>query len=213
MGLLSYMFASDNTRSLKKLNKIVDVIDSLAEKYASMSDAELQGQTAIFKERLANGETLDKILPEAFAVVREASTRVLGLRHFRVQLIGGIVLHQGRIAEMRTGEGKTLTATTAIYLNALTGNNVHLVTVNEYLATSQAEKMGKLYNFLGLTIGCTLAGQTAEGARDKRLDEPRQHDSRPSVEDGPDQRRPDETGEAVRRAILYGCWRLRRLSV
>ena len=162
MGLLSYIFASDNTRSLRKLNKIADIIESKAERYSAMTDDELKGQTNVLKARLQAKETLDDILPDAFAVVREASTRVLGLRHFRVQLIGGIVLHQGRIAEMRTGEGKTLTATTAIYLNALTGNNVHLVTVNEYLATSQAEKMGKLYNFLGLTIGCTLAGQNAE---------------------------------------------------
>lgn len=162
MGLFSYLFASDNKRSLIKIEKIVKKIEDKAGMYADMTDAELQEQTPKLKERLANGETLNDILPDAFALVREASTRVLGQRHFHVQLIGGIVLHQGRIAEMRTGEGKTLTATTAVYLNALTGNNVHVITVNEYLATSQAEMMGKLYKFLGLTIGVTLSGQSPE---------------------------------------------------
>ena len=162
MGLFSYLFASDNKRSLIKIEKIIALIDEKADKYAKMSDDELQAQTPVLKERLKNGETTDDILPDAFALVREASTRVLGQRHFHVQLIGGVVLHQGRIAEMRTGEGKTLTATTAVYLNALTGNNVHVITVNEYLATYQAEIMGKLYKFLGLTIGCTLSGQSPE---------------------------------------------------
>ncbi len=162
MGLFSYLFSSDNTRSLKKIEKIVAKIEEKAESYANMSDSELQSQTDILKNRLKQGETLDDILPDAFAVVREASTRVLHQRHFHVQLIGGVVLHQGRIAEMKTGEGKTLTATTAVYLNALNGTNVHVITVNEYLATSQAEMMGKLYKFLGLTIGVTLANQSPE---------------------------------------------------
>lgn len=162
MGLFSYIFASDNKRSLMKIEKIIKAIDELEEDYKSMTDDELQQQTPILKQRLAEGETLDDILPDAFALVREASTRVLGKRHFHVQLIGGVVLHQGRIAEMGTGEGKTLTATTAVYLNALTGKNVHLITVNEYLATSQAEQMGKLYKFLGLTIGVTLANQSPQ---------------------------------------------------
>lgn len=162
MGLFSYLFASDNKRSLMKIEKTVKLIEDLEDKYKAMSDDELQAQTPILKQRLKDGETLDNILPDAFALVREASTRVLNKRHFHVQLIGGIVLHQGRIAEMGTGEGKTLTATTAVYLNALTGKNVHVVTVNEYLATSQAEEMGKLYKFLGLTIGCTLSGQSPE---------------------------------------------------
>ena len=161
MGLFSYLFASDNKRSLNKIEKIVKQIEDKADFYAAMSDEELQNQTPVLKDRLKAGETTDQILPDAFAVVREAATRVLGMRHFHVQLIGGVVLHQGRIAEMRTGEGKTLTATTAVYLNALTGKNVHVITVNEYLATTQAEMMGKLYKFLGLTIGCTLAGQQA----------------------------------------------------
>ncbi|MBQ8615648.1 MAG: DEAD/DEAH box helicase, partial [Clostridia bacterium] len=162
MGLFSYLFASDNTRSLMKIEKIVKTIEDKADTYSSMTDEELQAQTPALKERLKQGETLEQILPDAFAVVREAATRVLGQRHFHVQLIGGVVLHQGRIAEMRTGEGKTLTATTAVYLNALTGKNIHVITVNEYLATYQAEIMGRLYKFLGLTIGVTLSGQTPE---------------------------------------------------
>ncbi len=162
MGLFSYLFASDNKRSLMKIEKIVKKIEDKSDYYAKMTDSELQSQTNILKERLSNGETTNDILPDAFAVVREAATRVLNQRHFHVQLIGGVVLHQGRIAEMKTGEGKTLTATTAVYLNALTGKNVHLITVNEYLATSQAEAMGKLYKFLGLTIGVTLSGQSPE---------------------------------------------------
>ena len=162
MGLFSYLFASDNKRSLMKIEKIVKKIEDKADIYAQMSDSELQSQTNILKERLNNGETTNDILPDAFAVVREAATRVLNQRHFHVQLIGGVVLHQGRIAEMKTGEGKTLTATTAVYLNALTGKNVHLITVNEYLATYQAEMMGKLYKFLGLTIGVTLSVQSPE---------------------------------------------------
>lgn len=161
MGLFSYLFSSDNRRSINKIEKVIEKIDAKSDLYSAMSDAELQSQTNILKERL-NQETVEDILPDAFAVVREAATRVLGQRHFHVQLIGGIVLHQGRIAEMRTGEGKTLTATTAVYLNALTGKNVHVITVNEYLATSQAEMMGKLYKFLGLTIGVTLSGQSPE---------------------------------------------------
>ncbi len=162
MGLFSYLFASDNKRSLMKIEKIVKQIEEKGDFYAAMSDEELQNQTPILKEKLKNGETMETILVDAFAVVREAATRVLGQRHFHVQLIGGVVLHQGRIAEMRTGEGKTLTATTAVYLNALTGKNVHVITVNEYLATYQAELMGRLYKFLGLTIGVTLSGQTPE---------------------------------------------------
>jgi len=162
MGIFSYLFASDNTRSLRKIEKIVKLVEDKADEYSKLTDAELQAQTPVLKERLKNGETMEDILPDAFAVVREAATRVLNQRHFHVQLIGGVVLHQGRIAEMRTGEGKTLTATTAVYLNALAGKNVHVITVNEFLATSQAEQMGKLYKFLGLTIGVTLSGQTPE---------------------------------------------------
>ncbi|MDD4350893.1 MAG: preprotein translocase subunit SecA [Clostridia bacterium] len=159
MGLLSYIFASDNSRYLKKLDKIAQKIEDKSDFFASLSDDELRDFTPKLKNRLANGESINDILPDAFALVREASTRVLKERPYHVQLIGGIVLHQGRIAEMRTGEGKTLTATMPSYLNAIAGIPVHIVTVNEYLATYQSEKMGKLYKFLGLTVGVSLAGQ------------------------------------------------------
>jgi len=128
----------------------------------ALSDEQLKAKTPEFKRRLSQGETLDDLLPEAFAVVREASRRVLGMRHFRVQLIGGVVLHQGRIAEMKTGEGKTLVATLPVYLNALEGKGVHVVTVNDYLATRDSEWMGKLYNFLGLSVGLIVHGLTNE---------------------------------------------------
>ena len=130
----------------------------MADEYKAMSDAQLQGKTAEFKARLAQGETLDDLLPEAFATVREAADRVLGLRPYRVQLVGGIVLHQGRIAEMRTGEGKTLVATLPAYLNALTGRGVHIVTVNDYLAKRDSEWMGKVHRFLGLSVGLIIHG-------------------------------------------------------
>lgn len=165
MGLFN-IFQSDNKRSLKKLNKMVDIIESLEPKYQAMDNATLQSQTQVLKDRLAKGETLDDILYDAFAVVREASVRVLGMRHFRVQLIGGIVLHQGRIAEMRTGEGKTLVSTLPAYLNALTGKGVHIVTVNEYLAGRDAEWMGKVHRFLGLTVGCSFAGMSPQQKRE-----------------------------------------------
>ena len=152
----------DNKRSIKKLQKIADKIDALEDKYLSMTDDELREQTDVLKDRLRNGETLDQILPDAYAVVREASTRVLHMRHFNVQLLGGIVLHQGRIAEMRTGEGKTLVSTLPAYLNALTGKPVHIVTVNEYLAKRDAEWMGKIHRFLGLKVGCVYSAQTPE---------------------------------------------------
>ena len=152
-------------KELKKFNKIVDTIDSLESKFESMSDKDLKDMTNVFKERLANGETLDDILPEAFAVVREASKRVLGMRHYRVQLIGGIVLHQGRIAEMKTGEGKTLVGTAPVYLNALTGKGVHVVTVNDYLAKRDKEQMGKVYEFLGMTVGVIVHGQDPQTRR------------------------------------------------
>ena len=159
MGFLDNLFNMADKKELKKFNKIVDSIDSLEPKFESMSDKELKDMTNVFKERLANGETLDDILPEAFAVVREASKRVLGMRHYRVQLIGGIVLHQGRISEMKTGEGKTLVGTAPVYLNALTGKGVHVVTVNDYLAKRDKEQMGKVYEFLGMTVGVIVHGQ------------------------------------------------------
>ena len=159
MGLFSYFANFDNNRSLKKLEKIASKVEELDNKYASMTDDELKAQTEILKERLKNGETLDDILPDAFAVVREASFRVLKMKHFHVQIIGGIVLHQGRIAEMKTGEGKTLVSTLPAYLNALSGKPVHIVTVNEYLAKRDAEWMGKIHRFLGLKVGVVYSNQ------------------------------------------------------
>ena len=165
MGFLKWLFDSDNRRSLKKFTAMAESIEALEEKYAAFSDEELKACTPSFKEKLAKGETLDDILPDAFAVVREASKRVLSMRHFKVQLIGGICLHQGRIAEMRTGEGKTLVATLPTYLNALAGEGVHVVTVNDYLAKRDAEWMGKVHRFLGLTVGVAIAGMKNEDKR------------------------------------------------
>ena len=149
----------DNKRNLKKLEKIAAKVEDLADKYKSMSDEELKNQTQILKDRFKNGETLDNLLPDAYAVVREAATRVLNMRHFHVQILGGIVLHQGRIAEMCTGEGKTLVSTLPAYLNALSGDPVHIVTVNEYLAKRDSEWMGKVHRFLGLSVGYIYSGQ------------------------------------------------------
>lgn len=161
-NILEKIFGSYSDKEIKRLMPIVDKIDSLKDKYSSMTDEELKGMTDKFRERLGNGETLDDILPEAFAVVREASTRVLGMTHFRVQLLGGIVLHQGRIAEMKTGEGKTLVATLPAYLNALEGKGVHIVTVNDYLARRDSEWMGQIHRFLGLSVGCIVHDLTPE---------------------------------------------------
>lgn len=156
MGILEKIFGTYSDRELKRIDPIVKKIEALEDEYRKLTDEELKAKTPEFKERLKNGETLDDILPEAFATVREASDRVHHERHFRVQLIGGIVLHQGRIAEMKTGEGKTRVATLPLYLNALTGKGVHLVTVNDYLAKTQGEMMSELYSFLGLTTGIIL---------------------------------------------------------
>ncbi len=158
MGLLEAIFGTKNDREIKKMRKIVDKINALEPEYEKLSDEELRGKTEEFKKRLAEGQTLDDILVEAFAVVREGSKRVLRMRHYDVQLIGGIVLHEGKITEMKTGEGKTLVATTAIYLNALTGKGVHVITVNDYLAQRDREQMGQLYSFLGLTSGVIING-------------------------------------------------------
>ena len=156
MGLLTKIFGTYSDHELKKIYPVADKIEALEEEYKALTDAQLQAKTAEFKERLQNGETTDDILPEAFATVREAADRVLGLRPYRVQLIGGIVLHQGRIAEMKTGEGKTLVATLPAYLNALTGQGVHIVTVNDYLAKRDSEWMGKVHRFLGLSVGLII---------------------------------------------------------
>ena len=158
MGLMEKIFGDLNEKEVKKIGKIVDQVEALDEQMQALSDEELQAKTPEFRERLQNGETLDDILPEAFAVCREGAWRSLGMKHFRVQLIGGVVLHQGRISEMKTGEGKTLVATLAAYLNALEGKGVHVITVNDYLAKRDAEWMGKLYSFLGLTVGCVIHG-------------------------------------------------------
>ena len=166
MGFFSKMFGSYSDRELKSIYPIVDKIEAMADEYKAMSDAELQAKTPEFKTRLQSGETLDDILPEAFATVREASRRVLGLYPYRVQLVGGVVLHQGRIAEMKTGEGKTLVATLPAYLNALTGNGVHIVTVNDYLAKRDSEWMGKVHRFLGLTVGLVGRVSGVKGGQD-----------------------------------------------
>lgn len=160
MGIMRKLLGTNSKREVKKIAPIVDKIDALADEYKALSDEELRGKTAEFKTRLANGESLDDILPEAFATCREAADRVLGLRPYRVQLIGGIILHQGRIAEMKTGEGKTLVATLPAYLNALSGEGVHIVTVNDYLAKRDSEWMGKVYRFLGLEVGLIVHGLT-----------------------------------------------------
>ena len=181
MGLLKSIFGDYSSRELKSIYPIVDKIEALGDEYKALTDAELQAKTPEFKERLANGETLDDILPEAFATVREAADRVLGMRPYRVQLVGGIVLHQGRIAEMKTGEGKTLVATLPAYLNALTGKGVHVVTVNDYLAKRDSEWMGKVHRFLGLKVGLIIHGLTAAAAQGRLR---RRHHLRHQQRDG-----------------------------
>lgn len=162
MGLMEKIFGDLNVKEIKKIEKIVDRIEAFEEPMQSLTDEELKAKTIEFKERITAGESLDDLLPEAFAVCREASWRSLGMKHFRVQLIGGVVLHQGRISEMKTGEGKTLVATLPVYLNALEGKGIHVVTVNDYLAKRDMEWMGKLYTFLGLTVGCVVHGISNE---------------------------------------------------
>ncbi len=166
MGFLEKIFGTHSQNELKRIYPIVDHIEALEPEMQKLSDEELRDKTREFKERLGNGETLDDILPEAFATVREAASRTLGMRHYRVQLIGGIILHQGRIAEMRTGEGKTLVSTLPAYLNALTGEGVHIVTVNDYLAKRDAEWMGQVHEFLGLTVGVVLNSMTNDERRE-----------------------------------------------
>ena len=156
-GLLKKIFGSRNDRLIRQYKSTVRKINALEPEMAALSDEALRGKTAEFRQRVADGETLDALLPEAFAVVREAGKRVHGMRHFDVQLVGGMVLHNGKIAEMRTGEGKTLVATLPAYLNALGGKGVHVITVNDYLASRDAEWMGRIYGFLGLTTGCNLS--------------------------------------------------------
>ncbi len=165
LNILNKMF-DFNKKELKRLEKIADQVEALASQMASLSDEALQAKTPEFKQRYENGESLDDLLPEAFAVAREAAKRVLGLYPYRVQIMGAASLHEGNISEMKTGEGKTLTSTMAVYLNALTGKGVHVVTVNEYLATRDATEMGELYNWLGLTVGLNLNSLDKEEKRE-----------------------------------------------
>ena len=160
MGLFNKLFGTRSEREVKKLAPLVDAVMALEDDYRALSDEDLRAKTQEFKDRLAAGETLDQLLPEAFATVREAADRVLGMRPYRVQVVGGIVLHQGRIAEMKTGEGKTLVAILPAYLNALTGEGVHIVTVYDYLAKRDSEWMGKVYRFLGLSVGLIIHDKT-----------------------------------------------------
>ena len=162
MSLFTKLFGTSSQRELKSIYPIADKVDALEDEYKALTDAQLQAKTPELKQRLANGETLDDILPEAFAACREAAWRVLGMRPYRVQVVGGIVLHQGRIAEMKTGEGKTLVATLPAYLNALAGKGVHVVTVNDYLAKRDSEWMGKVFRFMGLTVGLVIHGVMGE---------------------------------------------------
>ena len=166
MGIFEKIFGSYSDKELKRIKPIAAKVEALDESFSNLSDDELKAMTPKLKARLEAGETLDDILPEAFATCREAAWRVLGMKHFPVQIIGGIVLHQGRIAEMRTGEGKTLVGTLPAYLNALTGKGVHLVTVNDYLARRDSEWMGKVHRFLGLSVGLVVAGMSPQQKKD-----------------------------------------------
>ena len=160
MGLLTKIFGTRSQREIKRIKPLQEQVLALEEEYRNLSEEALKAKTAEFKTRYQNGETLDDLLPEAFAAIREAADRVLGMRPYPVQILGGIVLHQGRIAEMKTGEGKTLVAILPCYLNALTGRGVHVVTVNEYLAKRDSEWMGKVYRYMGLTVGLIIPGMT-----------------------------------------------------
>ena len=160
--LLTQIFGSRNDRLLKQYRRVVERINALEPQFEKLSEDELRGKTAEFRQRVAAGTSLDDLLPEAFAVVREGGKRLMKMRHFDVQLIGGMTLHNGKVAEMRTGEGKTLMATLPVYLNALSGKGVHVVTVNDYLASRDAETMGRLYNYLGLTVGVNLPNMPRE---------------------------------------------------
>lgn len=166
MGLLQKLFGNYSEKEIKRILPLQKQVLDLEEKYASMPDDELKGMTEKLKAQLSEGKPLDAVLPDAFAVCREASWRVLSMKHFPVQILGGIILHQGRISEMRTGEGKTLVATLPAYLNALTGKGVHIVTVNDYLARRDSEWMGKVYNFLGLSVGLIVPGMSLDEKRE-----------------------------------------------
>ena len=164
-SLVTKAFGSANDRYLKRLHKDVDAVNALEPELEALDDAALQARTDMFRQRIADGESIDSLLVEAFATVREAAKRTLGQRHFDVQLLGGMILHKGMISEMKTGEGKTLVATLPVYLNALSGNGVHVVTVNDYLALRDSGWMGEVYNFLGLTVGCITNGLSDDERR------------------------------------------------
>ena len=166
MSIVTKIFGTHSDRELKRIMPLADKVMELDAEMAALSDEQLKAKTSEFKERLNAGETLDDILVEAYAVVREAAWRAIGMKHYKVQVIGGIILHQGRITEMRTGEGKTLVATLPSYLNALAGKGVHVVTVNDYLAKRDAEWMGEVHRFLGLTVGCILNSMTNDERRE-----------------------------------------------
>ena len=166
MSALTKIFGTHSDRELKRITPLVDKVESYRDEMKALSDEELRGKTKEYKERLEKGETLDDLLPEAYATVREEASRVLGMEHYRVQIIGGIILHQGRIAEMKTGEGKTLVSTLPAYLNALEGKGVYIVTVNDYLAKRDSEWMGKVHEFLGLTVGVVLNDMSNDERRD-----------------------------------------------
>ena len=166
MGIITKLFGTRSEREIKRILPVVDKIEALSDQYRSMSDEALKAKTPEFKRRLSEGETLDDILPEAYALVRETSDRVLGKRPFRVQLICGIILHQGRIAEMKTGEGKTLVAALPSYLNALQGKGVHIITVNDYLAKRDSDEIGKIHRFLGLSVGLIVHGLSSAQRRE-----------------------------------------------
>ena len=168
LNTLTHLFGTQHERELKSFKPLVDKVNSLEPTMQALSDSELKAKTQQFKEQIKNGQALNELLPESFAVCREASRRVLGLRHYDVQLIGGLVLHQGSIAEMKTGEGKTLVATLPVYLNALTGKGVHIVTVNDYLAKRDTEWMGQVYHYLGLTTG-TITHNLNDQERNKLM--------------------------------------------
>src|SRR3989339_1142718 len=204
MSFLTKIFGDPNAKVIKEIQPIVDKINSLESDLKALSDEALKAKTAEFKDRLSKGETLNDILPESFAVVREASRRATGMRHFDVQLIGGVALHRGQISEMRTGEGKTLVATLPIYLNALAGKGVHLVTVNDYLAKRDAVWMGKIYDFLGMSVGI-IQNQRVTYLYDKTSDVgPLAPDQKESFKIEDEYLRPCTRQEAYRADITYG---------
>ena len=192
--LIKKLFGTSNDRDLRQMRKVVSKINVLEDHLKTLNDADLRAQTTVLRDRLAGGETLDELLPDAFAVVRETATRVMGMRHFDVQMIGGITLHEGKIAEMRTGEGKTLVATLVAYLNALSGNGVHVITVNDYLARRDAQWMAPLYQGLGMSLGVIQSYQGPDAANSFYLGE----------DDDDGELQPSERRQSYAADITYG---------